>query len=76
MRLHAMELFRSSQAPTPTMQNPSVANCQNKKYAFHPVSALTLFTPAYPVSATPTHMLRICVHSPLEKAYKKYFVCN
>ncbi len=27
---------------------------QNKKCAFHPVRARTKFTPAYPVSATPT----------------------
>ena len=48
--------------PTPTRYNPSKANKRNKKFSHHPVSAHIRVTPAYPVSATPTHMLRICVN--------------
>ena len=56
--------FCSSTAPPPTMQNPSIANRQNKKMALSSRQRVYLSTPAHPVSATPTHMLRICVNSP------------
>ena len=35
-------------------KTPIYTSSQNKKYTLYPVSAFTLFTPAYPVSATPT----------------------
>ena len=35
-------------------KTPIYTSSQNKKYTLNPVSAFTLFTPAYPVSATPT----------------------
>ena len=37
---------RDRVTPTPTRYSPSTTNRQNKRYAFYPVGALTLSTPA------------------------------